>query len=72
MRIGLSFAEGYKIYTAVAGGVITQAGVKHNPVENIKLTKGWNWMGNAVLQPTTVNDLTPCDVAAVSSPRTTR
>ena len=59
MRIGLSFAEGYKIYTAVAGGVITQAGVKHNPVENIKLTKGWNWMGNAPLYPTAVNDLTP-------------
>merc|ERR1719491_910970 len=60
VAIGLDFAHGYKVYfKSAAGGVITQAGVNQDPVEAIKLTKGWNWIGNAPLYPTAVNDLTP-------------
>merc|ERR1719491_2450162 len=62
VAIGLDFAHGYKVYfKSAAGGVITQTGVNQDPVEAIKLTKGWNWIGNAPLYPTAVNDLTPTD-----------
>ena len=60
VEIGLFFKYGYKIYADVGGGVITQMGVNQDPVENIQLTKGWNWVGNPILQCTDINDLTPC------------
>ena len=60
VEIGLFFKYGYKIYADVGGGVITQMGVNQDPVENIQLTKGWNWMGNPKLGCTDINDLTPC------------
>jgi len=58
--VELSFARGYKLYfQSAAGGVITQAGVNQYPVENVVLTKGWNWIGHAPLQSIDTDDLTP-------------
>merc|ERR1711935_652109 len=41
------------------GPVITQTCGNQNPVQNIQLAKGWNWMGNPKLGSTTVTGLSP-------------
>ena len=47
---GLSYARGYKIYfSGVAGTVIQQSGDPQLPVEDVVLSKGWNWIGHAPL-----------------------
>lgn len=47
---GLSYARGYKIYfSGVAGSVIRQSGEAQLPVEDVVLSRGWNWIGHAPL-----------------------
>jgi len=46
---GFSSARGYKIfYSGEVGAVLTQSGGTA-PVEDVELSKGWNWIGHAPL-----------------------
>ena len=46
---GVSSARGYKIfYSGEVGAVLTQSG-DAAPVEDVELSRGWNWIGHAPL-----------------------
>ena len=52
---GLSSARGYKIfYSGEVGAVLTQSGGTA-PVEDVELSKGWNWIGHAPLVSYDIN-----------------
>jgi len=57
VRTGLFFKYGYKIFSKVAGVVITQTCENQNPVKDIPLTKGWNWMGSPYIGCFPINEL---------------
>jgi len=65
VKTGLFFKSGYKVYHKVSdpitasGPVLTQTCANQNPVKNIALAKGWNWMGNPKLGCTTVTGPSP-------------
>ena len=49
MTRGFSSARGYKIfYSGAPGAVLTQSG-DAAPVEDVELSRGWNWIGHAPL-----------------------
>ena len=52
---GFSSARGYKIfYSGEVGAVLTQSGGTA-PVEDVELSKGWNWIGHAPLVSYPIN-----------------
>merc|ERR1711956_132178 len=65
VNTGLFFKSGYKVYHKVSdpstapGPVLEQTCANQDPVKNIALAKGWNWMGNPKLGCTTVTGPSP-------------
>jgi len=48
VRQGFTYAKGYKVFfSGAAGSVIRQSGEAQLPVEDVVLSKGWNWVGHA-------------------------
>eukprot|EP00964_Phaeocystis_antarctica_P137577 scaffold102170_cov57-Phaeocystis_antarctica.AAC.1 len=55
---GFSSARGYKIfYSGRVGAVLTQIG-DAAPVEDVELSRGWNWIGHAPLISYGINSIT--------------
>jgi len=55
-KAGLSYAKGYMVYfSGSAGLVIKQSGEAQLPVEHVVLSRGWNWVGYAPFERSSIN-----------------
>ena len=53
---GFSHEQGYKVFfSGPAGSVIAQSGSTQDPLENVALVKGWNWVGMPAFRSFEVN-----------------